>query len=51
MLTVVPGATEAEVRLQLVEEEDRAVEDGEPSLHHVNPSALVVELLDVEEQQ
>lgn len=45
------GLTEADIRLQLAEEDDQAAEDGTLSLHEVTPAALIVELLEIEDQQ
>lgn len=45
------GITEADIRLQLAEEDDQAVEEGMMSLHEVTPAALIVELLEIEDQQ
>lgn len=47
----VDGLTEADIRLQLAEEDDRAVDDGQLSLHEVTPAAMLIEMLDIEEQQ
>lgn len=44
--------TEAEIRLQLAEQEDRAAIDGDEQLHdEVSASTMVTVLLDLEEQQ
>ncbi len=43
--------TEAQIRLQLAKEDDRQAADGHLSLHNVTPSALIMELMDIEEQQ
>ncbi len=45
------GPTEAEIRLQLAEEEDFEAADGHPCLHKVTPSAMVAELLEIEDAQ
>lgn len=46
-----PGLSEAAIRLQLAEEDDQAIEDGEASLHEVTPAAMVLEMLEIEELQ
>lgn len=43
--------TEAEIRLQLAEEDDEAAATGETPLHDLSPSAMLIEMLDVEDQQ
>lgn len=45
------GLTEADIRLQLAEEDDKAIENGETMLHEVTPAAMLVEMLEVEDQQ
>lgn len=45
------GLSEAEIRLQLAEEDDQAAEDGEVALHDVTPAAMLLELLDIEDLQ
>lgn len=45
------GLTEAEIRFQLAEEDDKAEEDGEETLHHVTPAAMIIDLLYLEDQQ
>ena len=47
----VPGMSEADIRLQLMEEEDRAVEEGDVPLHRVSPAGMIIELLEIEDQQ
>ena len=49
--TAVTGITEAEARLQLATEDDHDLEGGSTSLHEVTPAAMVVELLEIEDQQ
>ena len=51
MLMVLVGLTEAEIRLQLAEEEDVEAAEGNPSLHKMTPSAMLVELLEIEDAQ
>lgn len=43
--------TEAEIRLQLAEEEDREASDGTLFLHKITPSAMLTELLEIEDLQ
>ena len=43
--------TEAEIRLQLTEEDDQAAEEGGVPLHDISASAMLVEMLDIEDQQ
>ncbi|KAJ3536762.1 hypothetical protein NM688_g6792 [Phlebia brevispora] len=43
------GVTEADIRLQLAEEDDRRIASGTLTLHEVTPAAMLVELLDVED--
>ncbi|KAF7799366.1 hypothetical protein EIP86_010598 [Pleurotus ostreatoroseus] len=45
------GLTEAEIRLQLAEQEDVEVSEGYPLLHKVTPSAMLAELLEIEDAQ
>ncbi|GJE98466.1 CxC2 domain-containing protein [Phanerochaete sordida] len=45
------GLTEAEIKLQLADEEDRDAATGKPVLHAITPSSMLVELLEIEEQQ
>ena len=45
------GITEAEIRLQLAEEDNTALSNGQTTTHEVTPAAMVVELLDLEEAQ
>lgn len=45
------GLSEADICRQLVEEANQAIEDGEPSLHEVDPYMMLITLLDIEEQQ
>ncbi|KAF7797869.1 hypothetical protein EIP86_009075, partial [Pleurotus ostreatoroseus] len=45
------GLSEADIRLQLAEEDDRAAEEGSISLHEVTPAAMLLELLEIEDQQ
>ena len=49
--TILSGITEAEVRLQLAEEDSAAHAQGQISLHEVTPAGMVVEGLLIEEQQ
>lgn len=42
---------EADIRLQLAEEDDQAMEDGDVPLHEVTPAGMLIELLEIEEQQ
>ena len=43
--------TESEVRLKLAEQEGKRAEEGSFSLHAVGPSALMQQLLEVQELQ
>ncbi|KAL1658890.1 hypothetical protein GGF50DRAFT_131419 [Schizophyllum commune] len=45
------GATEAEVQLEMVEEEAAAAARGEQGAHELSPADFVGELLNIEEQQ
>ena len=45
------GTSEADVRLQLAEEDDKAIADGKPALHAVTPAAMLIDLLEIEELQ
>ncbi|KAF7793609.1 hypothetical protein EIP86_004723 [Pleurotus ostreatoroseus] len=45
------GITEADIRMQLAEEDDQAIAKGEQSAHDVTPAAMLVELLEIEELQ
>jgi hypothetical protein len=45
------GLNEAEVHRELAEEEDAAAAEDSLPLHGVTPSAMLVELLDIEDQQ
>ncbi|KAJ3535047.1 hypothetical protein NM688_g7034 [Phlebia brevispora] len=45
------GLTEADARLQLAEEDEKATHSGSLSLHQVTPAAMIVELLEIEEAQ
>lgn len=47
----ISGISEADVRRQLAEEASQAADEGEPLLHEVDPSAMLIMLLDTEEQQ
>ena len=49
--TILSGITEADVRLQLAEEDSAAHASGEISLHEVTPAGMVIEGLAIEEQQ
>ena len=46
-----PGITEADVRLQLAEEDGEALEKGNLPLHDVTPAAMVIEMLEIESIQ
>ncbi|KAJ3551391.1 hypothetical protein NM688_g4727 [Phlebia brevispora] len=43
------GISEADMRLQLAEEDDRAIATGKLTLHEVTPAALLVEMLEIED--
>lgn len=43
--------TEADIRLQLAEEDDEAAVEGEVPLHEISPSSMLFEMLDIEDQQ
>ncbi|KAF7792933.1 hypothetical protein EIP86_004036 [Pleurotus ostreatoroseus] len=45
------GLTETDIRLKLAEEEDVEAAEGNPSLHKVTPSAMLAELLEIEDAQ
>ncbi|KAF7795842.1 hypothetical protein EIP86_007009 [Pleurotus ostreatoroseus] len=45
------GITEADIRMQLAEEDDQAIAKGEHSAHDVTPAAMLVDLLEIEELQ
>ena len=45
------GITEADIRLELAEEDSAALDEGVMSAHEVTPAAMVMELLDIEEAQ
>ena len=45
------GMTEANIWLQLIEEEDCAVQNKDLHPHHVSPASMIIELLEVEDQQ
>ena len=45
------GLTEADVRLKLAEEDDKAIADGDAALHAVTPAAMLIDLLEIEELQ
>ncbi|KAF7798643.1 hypothetical protein EIP86_009867 [Pleurotus ostreatoroseus] len=45
------GITEADIRMQLAEEDDRAIAKGEHSTHDVTPAAMLLELLEIEDLQ
>ena len=45
------GTSEADVRLKLAEEDDKAIADGRPALHAVTPAAMLIDLLEIEELQ
>ena len=45
------GITEADIRMQLAEEDDRAVAMGEHPVHEVTPAAMLIELLEIEDLQ
>ena len=45
------GVTEADVRLKLAEEDDKAIADGDAALHAVTPAAMLIDLLEIEELQ
>lgn len=46
-----PGLTEAQIRVKLAQEEEQDAADGNPSLHRVTPSSMLVEMLEIEELQ
>lgn len=48
---LLPGLTETEIRLQLAEEEEKEAAEGSPALHQVTPSAMLVEMLEIEDLQ
>ena len=50
-MRVCVGVTEAQARLLLIEEDGLALAQGKLPLHDVTPSAMIVEMLDIEEQQ
>ena len=43
--------TEAQIRLQLTEENDERITRGRLNLHDVSPAAMLIELLEIESQQ
>ncbi len=43
--------SEADIRLQLAEEDGSAMEEGEALLHEISPSSMLVALLELEDQQ
>lgn len=43
--------SEAQIRLQLKEEDDKAEPDEENNGHRVTVSSMIIELLDIEEHQ
>lgn len=43
--------TEADIRYQLAQDDEKDVTNGNPTLHTVTPAALIMELLDIESQQ
>ena len=43
--------TESDIRLKLARDDDEDTKNGSISLHAVTPSALIMELLDIEDQQ
>ncbi|KAF7797546.1 hypothetical protein EIP86_008746 [Pleurotus ostreatoroseus] len=45
------GISEADIRLKLAEEDDRAIADGDTALHAVTPAAMLIDLLEIEELQ
>lgn len=49
--TALAGVSEADVHLQLAEEDNRAVEAREVSPHKVTPGTMLVEMLDIENTQ
>ncbi|KAF7796504.1 hypothetical protein EIP86_007682 [Pleurotus ostreatoroseus] len=49
---IVPsGMTEAQIRLQLAEEDEQDAVEGIITLHNVSPASMIMELLDIEEKQ
>lgn len=50
--TALAGVSEADVRLQLAEEDNQAIEAGVLSLHaEVTPGSMLIEMLDIEDAQ
>ena len=43
--------TESDIRLKLARDDEEDVTNGTMSLHAITPSALIMELLDIEDQQ
>ena len=49
--TLSAGLSEAEIRVQLAQEDEEEVKNGNITLHEVTPAAMLAMLLDLEEQQ
>ena len=50
-LTLLSGPTEADIRLQLAEQDNKEAAEGKFSLHKMSPASMLGELLDIEDQQ
>ncbi|EKM53869.1 uncharacterized protein PHACADRAFT_29178 [Phanerochaete carnosa HHB-10118-sp] len=50
LMCTTAGMTEADICLQLMEEENRTIQDGDLPLHRVSPANMVIELLEIEDQ-
>jgi hypothetical protein len=46
-----PGLTEADIRLQLAEDDAKQASDGVPTPHHVTANAFIVGGLELEDMQ
>lgn len=50
-IRLLSGITEADIRMQLAEEDDRAITKGDHPVHEVTPAAMLIELLEIEDLQ